>query len=67
MSSFLALGLVVGFLLAVFFLASNASVAFEIAEDRGRWALGWGLFGFLFPVVGPLLVFMLPRRPPRSS
>lgn len=52
----------VGFALGVFFLAANASVAGEIAQARHRHANGWALFGFLFPVVGPLLVYMLPSK-----
>lgn len=52
----------VGFALGVFFLATNASVAGEIAQAKHRRMGGWVLFSFLFPVVGPLLVYMLPSK-----
>lgn len=56
-------GVVAAFVVWVLFVAVNISVAYEVAQDRGRSAGMWACFAFLFPVVGPFLVWLLPRRP----
>lgn len=53
----------IGFAAYLLFIGVNISVAVEIAEQRHRSSTGWAIFAFLFPVVGPLLVYMLPPKP----
>lgn len=56
--------ILLGFALYLLFVGVNISVAVEIAEKRHRSSTGWAIFAFLFPVVGPLFVYMLPRLDP---
>lgn len=54
-----------GFVLGLIFVAVNVSVAFEVASAKNRSGTAWGLFSFLFPVVGPFLAYLLPTRSSR--
>ena len=37
-----------------------AYVAYEIAKSKGRNPITWGIIGFLFSVLGVILVAILP-------
>jgi hypothetical protein len=66
MNGVVVIGILAGFIVWLVFIAVNVSVAFEIADHRGRRAAAWGLFAFLFPVVGPFLAWMAPPKPSGS-
>lgn len=42
--------------------AISAETAAEIAVDRGRSKWSWALIGFLFPLGGPLMVWLRPTK-----
>ena len=39
-----------------------AYVAYEIAKSKGRNPITWGIIGFLFSILGVILVVILPSK-----
>ena len=39
-----------------------AYVAYEIAKSKGRNPITWGIIGFLFSILGVVLVAILPSK-----
>ena len=39
-----------------------AVVCYRIAEGKGRSGVLWGVIGFIFPIIGLIIVFVLPDK-----
>jgi hypothetical protein len=37
-----------------------AAVCYRIAEGKGRSGVLWAVLGFLFPIIGLIVIFVLP-------
>ena len=49
---------IIGLALAI----AVAAVCYRIAEGKGRSGALWAVLGFLFPVIGLIVVFVLPGK-----
>ena len=49
-------------LIGIAIAVAIAAVCYRIAESKGRNGVAWAVLGFIFPIVGLIVVYVLPDR-----
>ena len=47
-------------IIAIAIAIAIAAVCYRIAEGKGRSGVLWAVLGFIFPIIGLIVIFLLP-------
>jgi hypothetical protein len=50
------------YVIAVAIQIAVAAVCYRIAESKGRRGVLWAILGFLLPIIGLIVIFVLPSK-----